>query len=136
MVGRVTPAGIAGLVILGSIAGFFCGLLYLAVRLWLPGGWVARGLEFGLFLQSLFGIFITSSSGSDFDLVSPVLILTLFAAMFLVEGLATAWLIERLGRGSLPAPRPRTLGYLILGAIASFGFVALGASVFDVLSSF
>lgn len=126
-------AGIVGLVIFGSIAGLFSGLLFLAVRRWLPGGWVARGLTFGLFLLSPIGIIIATSSKSDFDLASPTLILSLFAGMILVEGLATTWLIERLGRGSLSPPRPRPLGYVVLGAIALLGFVALGASVSDVL---
>ena len=133
VVGRVTVAGVVGLVVFGSIAGLFSGLLYLAFRLWLPGGWVARGLAFGLILLSPIGIIIVTSSKSDFDLASPTVILALFAGMILIEGLATAWWIERLGRGSLPPPRPRPLGYVVLGAIASLGFVTLGASVSDVL---
>src|SRR5206468_12209794 len=115
------------------IAGLFSGLLYLAIRSWLPGHWVARGLGLGLLLLTPVGVFIVASSRSDFDLTSPTLILALFAVMILVEGLATAWVIERLGRGSLPPPRPRAIGYVVLGAIASIGFVALGASVSEVV---
>jgi hypothetical protein len=133
VVGKITLAGVATLVIMGCIAGLFSGLLYLAVRPWLPGAWVARGLSLGLLLLTPVGVFIVASSKSDFDLVSPTLILGLFAAMILVEGLATAWVIERLGRGSLPPPRPRALGYVVFGTIASIGFAALGASVSEVL---
>ena len=132
-VGKVTANGIVELVVFGGIAGFFVGLLYLGIRSWLPGAWVARGLAFGLLLLPPIGIFIEASSKSDFDLASPTLILAVFAGMIVLEGLTTAWLIERLGRGSLPSPRPRALGYVILGTIASLGFVALGASVSEVL---
>ena len=133
IVGRVTLAGVVGLVVFGSIAGLFCGLLYLAARSLLPGGWMARGLMFGLFLLVPIGTIIIASSRSDFDLVSPMLILPIFGGMILLDGLLTAWVIERLGRRSLPPPRPRPLGYVVLGAIAALGFVALGASVSDVL---
>ena len=133
IVGRVTLAGVVGLVVFGSIAGLFCGLLYLAARSLLPGGWMARGLIFGLFLLVPIGIIIITSSRSDFDLASPRLILAIFGGMVLLDGLVTALVMERLGRRSLPAPRPRPLGYVVLGAIASLGLVALGASVSDVL---
>jgi hypothetical protein len=132
-VGEVTFQGTLGLVIVGAIAGLFFGLLYLALRDWLPGGWVTRGLAFGLLLLSPVGIFIVASSKTDFDLTSQTLIFSLFAGMILFYGLATAWSIERLGRSSLPPPRPRALGYVVFGALASLGFVALGNAVSDVL---
>lgn len=106
IVGRVTLAGVVGLIVFGSIAGLFCGLLYLAARPVLPGGWIARGLMFGLVLLAPIGIIIITSSRSDFDLASPTLILAIFGGMTLFEGLATAGVIERLGRDSLPPPRP------------------------------
>ena len=81
-------------------------------------------LAFGLILLSPIGIIIVTSSKSDFDLASPTVIVALFAGMILIEGLATAWLIERLGRGSLLQPRPRPLRYVVLGAIALLGFVS------------
>jgi hypothetical protein len=133
IVGEVTFKGTLGLVIVGAIAGLFFGLLYLALRDWLPGGWATRGLTFGLLLLSPVGIFIVASSKTDFDLVSQTIIFSLFAGMILLYGLATAWSIERLGRSSLPPPRPRALGYVVLGALASLGFVALGNAVSDVL---
>jgi hypothetical protein len=87
----------------------------------------------GLILLSPIGIFIVASSKADFDLASSDFILSLFAGMILLEALATAWAIERLGRGSLPAPHPRAIGYAVLGTAAALGFVALGASVSDVV---
>ena len=119
--------------VFGAIAGFFSGALYLVVRPWLPGGWAARGLTLGLLLLPPIGIIILTSSRNDFDLASPTVILAMFAGMILVEGLATAWSIERLGRNSLSPPRPCALGYVVIGAIASLGFVALGASVSGVV---
>ena len=133
VVGTVTLNGVVQLVFAGSIAGLFTGLLYLAIRPWLPGGWGTRGLAMGLILLSPIGIFIVASSKADFDLASSGFILSLFAGMILLEGLATAWAIERLGRGSLPAPHPRAIGYAVLGTAAALGFVALGASVGDVV---
>ena len=133
IVGEVTFKGTLGLVIFGAIAGLFFGLLYLALRSWLPGGWATRGLAFGLLLLPPVGIFIVASSKTDFDLTSLALIFSLFAGMILLYGLATAWSIERLGRSSLPPPRPGAVGYVVLGALASLGFVALGNAVSDVL---
>src|SRR5437870_4391333 len=133
IVGEVTFKGTLGLVIFGAIAGLFFGLLYLALRSWLPGGWATRGLAFGLLLLPPVGIFIVASSKTDFDLTSLALIFSLFAGMILVYGLATAWSIEGLGRRFLPPPRPHAFGYVVLGAIASLGFVALGNAVSDVL---
>ena len=133
IVGEVTFKGTLGLVIFGAIAGLFFGLLYLALRTWLPGGWATRGLAFGLLLLSPVGIFIVASSKTDFDLVSLTIIFSLFAGMILLYGLAAAWSIERVGRRSLPPPRPGALGYVVLGALASLGFVALGNAVSDVL---
>lgn len=131
----MTVAGVVGLVIMGSIAGLFTGLAYLAVRSVLPGGWGTRGLTLGLLLLPPVGLVILASSRNDFGLTSPGLIIAVFAAMILLEGLATAWSIERLGRATLPRPRPRTPGYLVIAVIVSLGFVALGASLSDVLSS-
>ena len=132
VVGTVTLNGVVQLVVAGSIAGLFTELLYLAIRPWLPGGWGTRGLDMGLILLSPIGIFIVASSKADFDLASSGFILSLFAGTTL-EVLATAWAIERLGRGSLPAPHPRAIGYAVLGTAAALGFVALGASVNDVV---
>ena len=128
-IGRVTVAGVVGLVIFGSIAGFFSGAVYLALRPWLPGTWPVRGLVLGLLILSPVGIAIVTSSRADFDLASVTLIFALFGGMILLEGLATAWLIERLGRETLPPPQPRPLGYIVLGAIALLGFVALTPAV-------
>jgi hypothetical protein len=133
VVGKVTVNGTVELAVVGSIVGLFCGLLYLAIRSWLPGAWAARGLVLGLLLLTPIGIFIVASSKADFDLASPTLILAVFAGMILLEGLTSAWLIERLGRGFLPPPRPRALGYAVLGAIGSLGFVVLSASVNEAL---
>ena len=132
IVGRVTVAGVVGLVIFGAIAGLFSGAVFLAIRPWLPGGWVIRGLTFGLFLLPLVGIPTIASSRPDFVLASPTLILSLFGGMILVEGFTTVWFIERLGRAFLTPPRPRPIGYAVPATIASL-FVALGLSVSSVL---
>ena len=131
-VGTVTFKGTAGLVIMGSVAGFVSGCIYLLVRPLLPGAWPVRGLALGLLLLSPVGVVIVASSKSDFDLASQVVIFALFAGMILLEGLATAGVIERLGGRFLPPPRPRPLGYAVLGSIASLGFLWLGAYVSDV----
>jgi hypothetical protein len=132
-VGRITVAGVVGLIVFGAIAGLVAGFFYLAIRHWLPTNIVARGLLFGLLLIPPVGIVIATSSKTDFDLASTTLVFSLFAAMIVVDGLATAWVIERLGRGSLPPSHPRPLGYLILGTIAVIGIVALFDPVREVL---
>jgi hypothetical protein len=131
IVGRVTVGGVLTLVIIGAIGGLLAGLLYLAVRSWLPGGWVARGVVFCLLLLSPIGALIVATSRSDFDLVSQALIFVLFAGMILIEGLATAWAIERLGRHTLAPPRPRPIGYVVLGTVGSLGVFALGNALSD-----
>jgi hypothetical protein len=94
---------------------------------------LVRGLVFGLFLLVPIGIIIIASSRPDFALTSPTLILAIFGGMILIDGLATAWVIERLGRDYFPPPRPSPTGYAILGVVTAIGFVALGTSVADVL---
>lgn len=133
IVGRVTFAGVVGLVIFGSIAGLFTGFLYLAARPWLPKNGVVRGLTFSVFLLVPIGLITIASSRADFGLVSPSLILAMFTGMVLVDGLATVWSIERLGRGSLEPPHPRPLGYVVLAAITLIGFALLAGSVSSVL---
>lgn len=110
VVGKVTFAGTAGLVVLG-VAGLFTGLAYLVIRPWLPGGWALRGLALGVLLLSPVAVFIVASSRSDLDLTSTTAISAAFGLMMLIEGLATAWVLERLGRSFLPPPLPRALGY-------------------------
>jgi hypothetical protein len=133
VVGKVTFGGTVALVIIGGIGGFLSGILYLAVRKWLPGGWIARGLALGALIVTPVGVFIVASSRTDFDLVSPGLIVVLFGTMIVVEALATAWVVERLGRSFLAPARPRVAGYIVLATLVSVGFAALGASLSDVL---
>jgi hypothetical protein len=133
IVGRVTFAGVVGLVIFGSIAGLFTGFLYMAARPWLPSNGVVRALAFSLFLLVPIGMITIASSKADFVLVSSTLILAMFAGMVVVDGLATVWAIERLGRDSLEPPHPRPLGYMVMGAITLIGSALLAGSVSSIL---
>ena len=108
------------------------GVIVIAGSMKAGVNWGAEGPRAGFF-PFYIGIFIVASSKADFDLAPSGFILSLFAGMILLEGLATAWAIERLGRGSLPAPHPRAVGYAVLGTTAALGFVALGASVSDLV---
>jgi hypothetical protein len=132
-VGTVTLGGTLGLVIFGGVMGLFTGLGYLAIRRWLPGEWAVRGLLYGLLMLGPVGAFIVASSSSDFDLAAMALIVALFTAMIVGEGLAIAWSVERIGRVALRAPHPGPVGYAVLGTLGALGYMWLGTVVGEML---
>jgi hypothetical protein len=119
-VGEITVGGTVFLLIAAAFLGVPGGLLYVAVRRWLPAGWW-RGLVFGVLLLVAFGSVLISGDNDDFaKLGPPVLTISLFALLFVLFGLAAAPLAEILDRTLPPSTNRRLVIALPYAALASF----------------
>ena len=107
------------LLFFGSFLGVFGGLLYVALRPWLPRSGRRRGLAFGALLLAGCGTAVIERGNFDFHHFGiPVLNIALFAALFLLFGLVVAPLADRADR-AFPAIPPRRAPHLgTLGAYA------------------
>lgn len=94
-VGEITVGGTLTLVILTTVAGAFGGVVYVALRRWLPShSPVARGAYFGLLM--MFGPGVIFLGEVDLQIFEPALARLPFAP-------ARAW--RQLGAGSCVSPR-------------------------------
>ena len=96
-VGEFSIGGTASLLALGTIAGILGGLLYLGLRrwLWVPSGW--KGPAFGLLTLVTVGQPLFDTANVDFQIFEPVLVVVaLFAALFFVNGVILARLLDRI----------------------------------------
>ena len=117
-----------GLLALGTVAGVLGGLLYLGLRRWLfvPPAW--RGLAFGLVTLSTIGQPVFDPANVDFQMFEPVaLVIALFAALFFVNGLILAPLLDRIhpeppyARGA----RVPTAAAGIIALVSLFGLILM-----------
>ena len=99
-----------GLLHIGFFFGIVMGLLFVAIRKYLPGGQLTKGLAFGVLLLLLFVLFFFLPPPGEL-LDAPLLGSVLFAVLCLLTGLAEALAVAWLER-SLPAPR-RSLPSLV-----------------------
>ncbi len=114
-----TPATLV-LLRTGLYDGILMGLLFVAIRRYLPGSWLVKGVVFGILLLALASLpFVLPFLGELQE--APVLSGGLFAALFLATGIAEAAAVTQLER-RLPAPRrlPSLLGYGVLLALAIY----------------
>ncbi len=97
IVGEISLGGTMSLLVLGTIVGVFGGLLYLGLRRWL---WVSpswRGLTFGAITLVTIGQPLFDPANVDFQIFEPVvLVLAMFAALFFINGLILAPLLDRI----------------------------------------
>ena len=108
-----------GLLHVGFYFGILMGLLFVAIRKYLPGSGLTKGLAFGVLLLLLFVLlFFLPPPGELLD--TPLLGSILFSVLCLMTGIAetiaVAWL-ERF----LPAPRrrlPSIVGYGLFTLLA------------------
>jgi hypothetical protein len=121
-VGEITLGGIITLLVLSTIAGVIGGLIYLAVRRWLPWSGVARGAFFGLLMMFVPGVIAVSEV--DLQIFEPALpIYAMFVALVVLYGIAVALLVDRIhvpravGAGSRSALAARGLAVLLAGGI-------------------
>ena len=127
VVGQITGEGTAFLLFFGTFLGVPGGLLYVAVRRWVPGTGIRKGLAFGGLLLLLFGSLIIEGDNPDFRqfVPSPVSV-AMFAAIPILYGLIASAIVERLDRGGGAAPRNRFLalgGYAVLAVAVLVGAV-------------
>jgi hypothetical protein len=109
----------------GLYDGILMGLLFVAMRPYLPGVRLVKGTVFGVLLLALATLpFVLPFLGELHD--APVLSSVLFAALFLATGIAEATAVTQLER-RLPAPRWR------LTSLLGYGLL-LGLAVYTVLS--
>ncbi|MEA2593744.1 MAG: hypothetical protein QOF01_213 [Thermomicrobiales bacterium] len=125
IVGRITADGTGFLLFFGTFLGVPGGLLYVAVRRWVPGSGIRKGLAFGGLLLLLFGSLVIEGGNLDFRRFVPsYLSVGLFASLFFLYGLIASAIVERLDRGGGSPPRGRILalgGYAALVLAGLFG---------------
>jgi hypothetical protein len=141
-VGEITVGGTVGLILfVGLLGGIAGGLVYVAVRRWLPErAWVA-GLLYGVLIMGLARADPLDPDNTDFDILRPVwLAIVLFAVLFPLFGVVLGALAERLDRayptisarpGALAAHAPLLVLALappLLVALAAAAGVAVAAS--------
>ena len=124
------------LLFFGTFLGVFGGLLYVALRPWLPRSGHWRGLAFGMLLLAACGTAIIERENFDFHRFGiPLLNIALFGALFLLFGLVVAPLADRADRAcpAVPprrAPRLGTLGaYVLLAGSGLLGLLPVGMAV-------
>ena len=98
VVGDISVDGTIGFILfIGLFGGLLTGLLYIAVRRWLPSG-RAHGLWFGVLLAVLLSTRIEPlrTNNEDFDLVGPAWVsITVYSALALAQGAAVAAFVDR-----------------------------------------
>ena len=143
VVGEITLEGTLFLVLFAGVAtGSIGGLLYMAVRRWLPGQARWSGLVFGLLVLLVLSSVVINSDNPDFEkLGNPRLSIPLFLILFHLFGLVIAPLAAWVEK-ALPVadghrlPKALPLVYLamavlplLLVLVAGSGGVGLGIAV-------
>jgi hypothetical protein len=126
-VGRVTLEGTVNLIVQGMVYGVAGVVVYVAVRRWMPGRGVVKGVAFGLFLLVVFGQALLDGNYEYFRYVSPVQAVLLFAALYPLFGAVVGLLTERWTRLPEGPPGNRIVavaGWVVLGAAVVWGAVA------------
>jgi hypothetical protein len=96
-VGEFTLSGTIDLLMLGAIAGVMGGAVYLGMRRWLPVPNAWKGPAYGIFTLLTVGQLLFDTNHADFQIFEPVvLVIALFAVLFLVNGLILGPLMQRI----------------------------------------
>ena len=107
-VGSFSWSGTFDLLVEGMFSGAVGGLLYVAIRRWLPGSARWHGAAFGLFLLLVAGSMTISSANRDFSRIGSAWInVGMFAMLFLLFGILVAPITERIDRWFTPARVPQ-----------------------------
>lgn len=98
-VGDITVAGTLALVVFVGVGmGLVGGVIYAVVESWLRPLRPWHGLAYGVALLAAVGFTVLDPSNFDFTRFGvPLLNVAMFAALFVIFGVATAWLFDALG---------------------------------------
>jgi hypothetical protein len=130
-VGEITVGGSFTLLVLSTIAGVIGGVIYVAVRRWLPWSHVARGAFFGLLMT--FGPGFIALGEVDLQIFEPALpIFAMFVALIVLYGIGVAMLTDRLHASAPMAPGRRT--QLVTRGLQ--GLLAVGICAMAVLGTY
>jgi hypothetical protein len=139
VVGEITFAGTMAIAVTGAIMGVLGGVLYVAVRRWLPGNVWQRAATFGVLLLAVFGFVVMDRSNPDYRLFGPAwLNVGTFSLAYLVFGLVAGstaeWLevkMPRLGRAGGSRRRRFAVGALLtpFALIGLLWFLLAGVGV-------
>jgi hypothetical protein len=134
-VGQIT-GDTAAVLILGTILGVLGGAVYLGVRRWLPVPAAWHGVAYGIVSLLTVGNVLFDANNVDFQIFEPVvLVVALFAVLFLVNGLIVAALADRFRREPEYRPSLR-VSRAVAGVIATvclFGALLMSLSVVQMI---
>lgn len=150
VVGHITLEGTLAIGITGALMGVIGGMLYVAIRRWLPGNIWQRSAAFGVLLLAVFGFVVMDRSNPDYRLFGPAWMnVGTFSLAYIVFGVVTGtmaeWLDRRMPRfGATGRSRPRSVALagvfspfavigLIVTVLASLGFAGLTGLLFVAL---
>ena len=125
-VGEITVGGTLNLLMLGTIAGI------MGIRRWLPVPAAWKGLTYGFVTLLTVGHLLFDTTNADFQIFEPVLlVIALFAVLFLVNGLIVRALADRFH----PEPAYRTSVRVsravagVITVVSLFGIVAYADTI-------
>jgi hypothetical protein len=99
VVGQITFGGTLFLAFTGAAFGVVVGLLYVAIRRWLPGNQHLKPVIFSVLLLGVFGFVIMDPSNPDYVTFGPAwLNVVSFSLGYIVIGTAVGLLVESLDR--------------------------------------
>ena len=132
------------IILMGALLGVPLGLLFVAVRRWLPGPALVQGISFGvlsalLFLSLLVPLLLreTSELNSEIAGVNVLLAINVFVTPLIVYGLTVAMAVELLERPIARARRLRgatVVGDILLVAVGLVGTVGLVLQIANVVA--
>ncbi|MDQ3656834.1 MAG: hypothetical protein M3457_17385 [Chloroflexota bacterium] len=138
IVGQMTIEGTISLAIFGGMIGVAGGLLYVAIRTWLPrNGWL-RALGYGALLLAVFGFIVMDPGNPDYRRFGPPWInVFTFSLAYLICGAGISFVADRLDRG-IPSPelhaarRGRSIAWLV--ALTPFTMIGVLAIVLGLVN--
>jgi hypothetical protein len=128
-VGEITVGGTFTLLVLSTIGGAVGGVIYVAVRRWLPFSAVGRGVSFGLIM--MFGPGIIALGEVDLQIFEPALpIFAMFVALIVLYGVGVTLLADRLHAPPLVQPGRRSeLATRVLQCVVAVGICVVAVLV-------